>query len=60
MTDATQPVAGSLTAVVQRACKQADCPHFQTVTCPDHARTENLGVVASFDYREASDAKDER
>lgn len=57
MTDTFQPVAGSLSAVVQRACRVQDCPHYLTIDCPDHARTENLGVVASFDNREKPDAK---
>lgn len=50
MPDTSQPVAGSLSAVVHRACQQPDCPHFQSAECPDHARTEDLGVIASFDY----------
>lgn len=54
MPDTIQPVAGSLAAVVQRACQQRDCPHYQTVDCPDHARTEDLGTVASFDYRKGA------
>lgn len=51
MPDATQPVAGTLSATVRRACQRTDCHYFQRTDCPDHARTEELGVVASFDYR---------
>lgn len=46
-----QPVAGSLSAIVQRACQESDCPHYQSRDCPEHASTEDLGVVASFDLR---------
>lgn len=51
MSETFQPVAGSLAAVVRRACQQQNCPHFQSADCPDHTRTEDLGVVASFDTR---------
>lgn len=51
MAEATQPVAGSLSAIVQRACQQPDCPHFLSRECPDHAKAEDLGVIASFDHR---------
>lgn len=56
MAEATQPVAGELTAVVHRACQHPNCPHYQSADCPDHARTEDLGVVASFDYRKGAPA----
>lgn len=51
MADALQPVAGSLSAVVQRACQERDCPHYLRGDCPEHAKTEDLGVIASFDHR---------
>lgn len=56
-TQGIQPVAGSLAAVVLRACRQQDCPHFERADCPDHATREDLGVVASFDHREGSKAQ---
>ena len=46
-----QPVAGSLSAVVRRACQQPQCRHFQSADCPEHARVEDLGTIASFDHR---------
>jgi hypothetical protein len=46
-----QPVAGSLSAVVMRACQRPGCPHFLSRDCPDHAHAEDLGVIASFDLR---------
>jgi hypothetical protein len=54
MTDAAQPVAGSLSATVLRACTDPQCPHRGTVTCPQHARTEDLGEIASLDIRGAA------
>lgn len=51
MPEAAQPVAGSLAAVVRRACRVAECAHFGRADCPEHAWTEDLGVIASFDHR---------
>lgn len=53
MTDTAQPIAGSLSAVVIRACREATCPHYLKLDCPEHARREDLGVVASFAPEEA-------
>jgi hypothetical protein len=55
MTESVQPVAGSLSAIVQRACQQPNCPCFGQRDCPDHSRTEDLGVIASFDNRKPQD-----
>lgn len=60
MTDAAQPVAGSLSATVLRACADPTCQHRGTINCPTHVRTEDLGEIASFDYREVSGAEKER
>lgn len=46
-----QPVAGSLSAVVLHACREPGCPHIGEIDCPAHVTKEDLGVVASFDYR---------
>jgi hypothetical protein len=55
MTESIQPVAGSLSAIVQRACQEPACPQFGQRDCPEHSRVEDLGVVASFDHRQARD-----
>lgn len=60
MTDAAQPVAGSLTATVFRACAEPNCQFRGKVDCPEHVIVENLGEVASFDLREAASGKEER
>jgi hypothetical protein len=52
-----QPVAGSLQAVVLRACRQPTCPHYQQTDCPNHSRREDLGIVASFDHRDKDAAR---
>lgn len=54
MTESIQPVAGSLEAVVLRACQQPDCPRYQQPDCPEHATQQNLGTIASFDHRAAA------
>ena len=51
MTESVQPVAGSLEAVVLRACRYAGCAWYLRTDCPHHSARENLGVVASFDNR---------
>ena len=43
---ATQPATLTLEAVVLRACRTEGCPHYLKVDCPEHARREDLGVVA--------------
>jgi hypothetical protein len=57
MTESIQPVAGSLSAVVLRACQEPNCPHFQHTDCPDHARREDHGIVAAFDHRTEGKAR---
>jgi hypothetical protein len=52
-----QPVAGSLQAVVMRACRQPDCPKYGTIDCPEHSNREDLGIVASFDHRDKDAAR---
>jgi hypothetical protein len=43
-----QPTAGSLSAILQHACHTAGCAGFETVDCPTHAYSEDLGVIATF------------
>lgn len=57
MAESIQPVAGTLTAVVLRACQEQDCPHYLSRDCPEHAAQQDLGVVASFDYRREGKAQ---
>jgi hypothetical protein len=55
MTESTQPQSGSLSAIVQRACREPECPHYLKLDCPDHARQEDLGVVATFGPQKAEE-----
>ena len=56
--ETTQPVAGSLEAVVLRACRQVNCAWYLRTDCPHHSKREDLGVVASFDNRTVPDGKE--
>lgn len=56
--NAPQPSAGSLAAVVKRACRVVECPNRLSIDCPEHARSEDLGVVASFDNNPMEKARD--
>jgi len=48
MTDSPQPTAGSLSAIVIRACRE------HGPTCELHRTVEDLGVVASFGFVDTS------
>jgi hypothetical protein len=48
MSESSQATSGELRMVVHRACHEPGCPNLLKLDCPDHARSEDKGVVVTF------------